>query len=269
MRLPPWFPQEGANAPLIQAIQEALPQKPEEAVWETLDLNRAEGAWLDVHAKLYGLQRLPGEDDEALRSRIRAIFVPRNTLGAIRRALEVVYGPGQAEVRENPSRPRRTYWYFPVADGLLDAGFRTWPKEQAGGERYARLAVSIRGRPIPPGGKDPVLEVMRPAGVALDVEYLMLALLEGHALAREERRWRSPTAGEAWVANGYLAFGREGALLGGGVLLEPRLATYPVADERFVLGRGGGTSLSGAARLRSHLAAYPVADGSVLANGGA
>lgn len=228
-RLPPWLPPDGPNAPLFRALEEALPADADEAAREVLDLNRAEGAWLDLHGSLYGIVRLPHEDDETYRNRIFAAFLPRNTLEAIRRALQRAYGPS-ARVEEFPTTDEGTGRVYPVADGSVDASLRFWPPAQSDDAGAARIRVYVRGKWLQPGQPDPVLEAVRPAGVVPDVVIAFPYETPRAEVALSSWGFTGATAGERRVADGYLAFtyAQEGALAA--EWLGSTSALFPVAD---------------------------------------
>lgn len=202
-KLPPWLPPHGPNAPLFGALEAALPLGAPEAPWQALDLRTATGVWLDLHGELYGIPRLPEEEDEAYRARILGAFLPRNTLEAIQKALRTAYG--DAEVVEFPEGYARTYWEFPVADGVLDAGADFWP-DAPQDPGAARIRVFIRGRPLPPRAKDPVLEVVRSAGVLPDVVFPLRGAALGARHTLTPWGFTGAHAGEAREADAYLAY---------------------------------------------------------------
>ena len=202
-RLPPWFPPEGANAPLLDSLARALPLEAPEQALQALDVRLAEGDWLNLHGALYGLPRLPGEEDSAYRNRILSSFVPRNTLAAIRRALRSAYG--SADVEEFPLGHQRTLWESPVADGTVHAGMEFWP-EAPPDPGAARIRVWVRNRALPPKGKDPVLEVVRSAGVIPDVVIPLIGKKPRTRHALSPWGFAGAHAGEARAADAYLAY---------------------------------------------------------------
>lgn len=158
--LPPWLPAAGANAPLFQAIDRVLGEVPE--ALEVLDWRRAEGEWLDVWGSLLGVLR-DGEADEPYRRRILAsIFLPRNTLEAIRNALQTIYGPSVRVVDGAPGWAESAIQAV-LADGLVDAGLGTWPYAPPD-PSAARFSAYLGERPLE-AYKNPILDMVCPAGV--------------------------------------------------------------------------------------------------------
>lgn len=93
--LPRWFKQDGINGVVLEAFEKALTQLGDERLFPMLSLLRATGSGLDLHGRLYGVQRLENELDPSYRNRILAeVRSPRSSKPAILKALSIAF-PGK------------------------------------------------------------------------------------------------------------------------------------------------------------------------------